>query len=157
MTGGHLLVHSFASAIAVRALSGIAGSALSTVGLLYIVQASTPALRLKSLVLAITLPQLAVPLARLFPTGAFDADHWQAMYLFELALALFCLMGVRALPLPPVERVRSFERLDFIADAPLPPAQVPLFEPPALRRGRRGEGHRRRDDRRARRPAHYAQ
>lgn len=114
MTGGHLLVHSFASAIAVRALSGIAGSALSTVGLLYIVQASTPALRLKALVLAITLPQLAVPLARLFPTGAFDADHWQAMYLFELALALFCLVGVRALPLPPVERVRSFERLDFI-------------------------------------------
>ena len=55
-----------------------------------------------------------MPLARLFPTGAFDADHWQAMYLFELALALFCLVGVRALPLPPVERVRSFERLDFI-------------------------------------------
>jgi MFS family permease len=113
-TGAHLLVHSFASAVAVRAFSGVAAAACSTVGFLYMVQAWTPAHRLKGIVVAITLPQIAVPLARLFPTTAFEPDRWQTMYLFELGLALFCLAGVRLLVLPPVERQRVFERMDFV-------------------------------------------
>ncbi len=113
-TASHLLVHSFASAVAVRAISGIAAAACSTVGLLYMVQAWTPEHRLKGIVLAVSLPQIAVPLARLFPSEAFEPDRWQTMYLFELGLALFCLAGVRLLVLPPVERMKAFEPLDFV-------------------------------------------
>lgn len=113
-TAGHLLAHSFATAVAVRALSGIAAAACSTVGLLYMVQAWTPEHRLKGIVVAISLPQIAVPLARLFPSEAFEPDRWQTMYLFELGLALFCLAGVRLLVLPPVERMKVFEPLDFV-------------------------------------------
>lgn len=114
-TGAHLFTHSFASAIAVRAFSGIAAAALSTVGFLYMVQAFPAAHRLKAIITAITLPQLAVPLARLFPSEAFEPDRWQTMYLFELGLALFCLAGVRLLALPPVERVKAFEPMDFVS------------------------------------------
>jgi MFS family permease len=113
-TGAHLLVHSFWSAILVRAFSGIAGAALSTVGFLYMIQAWPAKHRLKGIVTAITLPQLAVPLARLFPSSAFEADRWQTLYLFELGLALLCLAGVRLLALPPVERVKAFEPMDFV-------------------------------------------
>lgn len=113
-TAGHLLAHSFATAVAVRALSGVAAAACSTVGLLYMVQAWTPEHRLKGIVLAISLPQIAVPLARLFPSEAFEPDRWQTMYLFELGLALFCLAAVRLLVLPPVERMKVFEPLDFV-------------------------------------------
>lgn len=113
-TAGHLLAHSFATAVAVRALSGVAAAACSTVGLLYMVQAWTPEHRLKGIVLAVSLPQIAVPLARLFPSEAFEPDRWQTMYLFELGLALFCLAGVRLLVLPPVERQKVFEPLDFV-------------------------------------------
>ncbi|WP_253190392.1 MFS transporter [Sphingomonas sp. LM7] len=114
-TGAHLFVHSFWSAIAVRAFSGIAAAALSTVGLLYFIQSVPAEHRLKGLVAAISLPQLAVPLARLFPSEAFEADRWQSMYLFELGLALLCLAGVRLLALPPVERTKVFEPLDFVS------------------------------------------
>lgn len=113
-TGAHLFVHSFWSAVAVRAFSGIAAAALSTVGLLYFVQAVPAKHRLKGIVAAVSLPQLAVPLARLLPSDVFEADRWQSMYLFELGLALLCLAGVRLLPFPPVERTRAFERLDFV-------------------------------------------
>ncbi|MDF2383483.1 MFS transporter [Nostoc ellipsosporum NOK] len=113
-TAGHLIAHSFATAVAVRALSGIAAAACSTVGLLYMVQAWTPEHRLKGIVIAISLPQIAVPLARLFPSEAFEPDRWQTMYLFELGLALFCLAAVRLLVLPPVERMKVFEPLDFL-------------------------------------------
>jgi MFS family permease len=113
-TAGHLLAHSFATAVAVRALSGVAAAACSTVGLLYMVQAWTPEHRLKGIVLAISIGQIAVPLARLFPSEAFEPDRWQTMYLFELGLALFCLAGVRLLVLPPVERMKVFEPLDFV-------------------------------------------
>jgi len=113
-TGAHIFTHSFATAVAVRALSGIAAAACSTVGLLYMVQAWTPEHRLKGIVLAVSLPQTAVPLARLFPTEVFEADRWQSLYLFELGLALFCLAGVRLLVLPPVARMKAFEPLDFV-------------------------------------------
>jgi MFS family permease len=113
-TGAHLFVHSFWSAVAVRAFSGIAAAALSTVGLLYMIQAVPADHRLKGIVAAISIPQLAVPLARLFPSEAFEPDRWQTMYLFELGLALLCLAGVRLLPFPPVERTRAFERMDFV-------------------------------------------
>lgn len=116
-TGAHLLVHSFASAIIVRAFSGIAAAAMSTIGFLYMIQAFPMKHRLKGIVTAITLPQLAVPLARLFPSDAFEPDRWQTMYLFELGLALFCLAGVRLLVLPPVERQKVFEPLDFVTFA----------------------------------------
>ena len=114
-TGAHLLVHSFWSAIAVRAFSGIAAAALSTVGFLYMVQAWPAKHRLKGIVTAITLPQLAVPLARLFPSSVFEAERWQSLYLFELGLALLCLAGVRLLALPPVERIKAFEPMDFVS------------------------------------------
>jgi MFS family permease len=113
-TASHLFVHSFASAIVVRAISGIAAAACSTVGLLYMVQAWPARHRLKGLVAAISLSQLAIPLARLFPSDVFEADRWQAMYLFELGLALLCLASVRLLALPPVERQKVFEPLDFV-------------------------------------------
>ncbi|MDP5279771.1 MFS transporter [Sphingomonas sp. DG1-23] len=114
-TGAHLFVHSFWSAVAVRAFSGIAAAALSTVGLLYFIQAVPAKHRLKGLVAAISLPQLAVPLARLFPSEAFEPDRWQTLYLFELGLALLCLAGVRLLALPPVERLKVFEPMDFVS------------------------------------------
>ncbi len=113
-TGAHLFVHSFATAVAVRAFSGIAAAACSTVGFLYMIQAFPAEHRLKGIVVAITLPQLAVPLARMFPTEAFEPNRWQTLYLFELGLALLCLAAVRLLVLPPVARIKAFEAMDFV-------------------------------------------
>jgi MFS family permease len=114
LTGAHLLAHSFWSAVAVRAASGMAGAALSTLCLYYMMQALPAQWRIKGLVLGIGVPQCAVPLARLFSPDLLGLSQWQALYLFEFGLALLSLAAVSALRLPPTDRQPAFVPLDFI-------------------------------------------
>jgi MFS family permease len=117
LTAAHLAVHEYATALLVRGASGIAASALSSLGLLYVVQSIPAKHRLKGMVLGIALPQLATPLARLFSTDLLEIGQWKMLYVFELGLALFCLAAVFALRLPPSERIKAFEKLDFLTFA----------------------------------------
>jgi MFS family permease len=114
LTFAHLFVHDFWSAIAVRAASGMAAAALSTLSLYYIMQALPAKWRLKAVVLGIGIPQCAVPLARLFSPDLLAMSQWRALYLFELGLALTSFAAVALLRLPPTERKPAFERLDFV-------------------------------------------
>ncbi|HBK46342.1 MAG TPA: MFS transporter [Xanthomonadaceae bacterium] len=109
----HLFVHSLASAIAVRAAHGLVGAALSSLGLYYMIQAFPARHRLKAVVTGLGLTQLALPLARVFSTELLEFGEWRGLYLFELGLAVFALACVLALKLPPGDRYRVFEKLDF--------------------------------------------
>jgi MFS family permease len=117
LTAAHLVAHQFSTALLVRAGSGIAGSALSTLGLLYISQSMPAAHRLKGIVLGIGVPQLATPLGRLFTADLLGYRAWTTPYVFELGLALLCLAGVFLLRLPPSEKIKTFEKLDFLTFA----------------------------------------
>lgn len=117
LTAAHLFVHEYSTSLIVRAASGIAGSALSTLGLLYIIQSMPAAHRLKGIVLGIGVPQLATPLARLFSSDLLELGQWRALYAFELGLSLLCLAAVVLLRLPPSERMKAFEKLDFVTFA----------------------------------------
>ncbi|WP_034158759.1 MFS transporter [Sphingomonas sp. ERG5] len=114
LTFAHLFVHDFWSAIAVRAASGMAAAALSTLSLYYIMQALPAKWRLKGVVLGIGIPQCALPLARLFSPDLLAMSQWRALYLFELGLALASFAAVAWLRLPPTERKQAFEPLDFV-------------------------------------------
>lgn len=46
-----------------------------------------------------------------------DLDQWRAFYMFELGLVLVALPAVFALKMPPSQRVRVFEKLDFVTFA----------------------------------------
>lgn len=92
----HLFVQGFWSAIAVRAASGMAGAALSTLGIYYIMQAIPRQWRLNALVLGLGVAQCAVPLARLFSPDLLALSQWHALYLFEFGLALLSLAAVCA-------------------------------------------------------------
>lgn len=118
----HLVVHGFWSSLAVRAASGFAGSALSTLTLLYIMQAMPAPRRLQGVMLGISVPQLATPLARALSPGLLVSGDWHMLYWCELGLALASLAAVMALPLPPSERVKAFEKGDFLTIALLAPA-----------------------------------
>ncbi|MFA9217604.1 MAG: MFS transporter [Sphingomonadaceae bacterium] len=113
-TVAHLFVHGLASAIAVRAAHGMSGAALSTLGLYYVLQAFPAQHRLKAVVLGIGFPQLALPMARLFSSELLEFGEWRGLYLFELGLALLSLACVLALKLPPGDRMKAFEKLDFL-------------------------------------------
>lgn len=117
ITAAHIFVHGYATALIVRGTSGIAASALSTLGLLYVIQSMPAAHRLKGIVLGIGIPQLAVPLARLVSSDLLEIGQWKMLYIFELGLALVSLAAVRALRLPPSERMKAFETLDFVTFA----------------------------------------
>ncbi len=121
ITFGHLFVNDLNSAIAVRAAHGIAGAALSTLGLLYIMQAFPPKIRLNGLVMALGISQLSVPLARIFSSELLEFAEWRGLYLFEMGLALISLGGVFWLKLPPGDRIRTFEKLDFLTFGMLAP------------------------------------
>ena len=114
LTFAHLFVRDFWSAILVRAASGMAGAALSTLGLYYMMQALPAKWRLKAVVIGIGIPQCATPLARLFSPDLLAMSQWRALYLFELGLALLSLAAVSLLRLPPSERQKAFEPLDFV-------------------------------------------
>lgn len=113
-TFAHLFVHDFWTSVAVRAASGIAASGLSTLTVLYLSQAMPAPKRLAGIMLGISIPQLATPLARMLSPGLLTAGDWHMLYWFELGLALATLAAVLALPLPPSERVKAFEKLDFL-------------------------------------------
>ena len=114
LTLAHLFVHDFWSAIVVRASSGMAAAALSSLGLYYMMQALPAKWRLKAVVVGIGVPQCATPLARLFSPELLAMSQWRTLYLFELGLALLSLAAVAALRLPPTTRQRTFEPLDFV-------------------------------------------
>ncbi|MEN5151051.1 MFS transporter [Pseudomonas orientalis] len=117
VTFGHLFVNDLNSAIAVRAAHGMVGAALSSLGLYYMIQAFPAKWRLKALVLGLGTAQLALPLARLFSEDLLQIAEWRGLYLFELGLALICLGCVFLLKLPPGDRFKTFEKLDFLTFA----------------------------------------
>ena len=117
VTFGHLFVNDLSSAIAVRAAHGMVGAALSSLGLYYMVQAFPAKWRLKALVLGLGTAQLALPMARLFSEDLLQIAEWRGLYLFELGMALTCLGCVFLLKLPPGDRFKTFEKLDFLTFA----------------------------------------
>ncbi|MFC6301912.1 MFS transporter [Pseudomonas sp. CCM 7893] len=117
VTFGHLFVNDLSSAIAVRAAHGMVGAALSSLGLYYMVQAFPAKWRLKALVLGLGTSQLALPMARMFSEDLLQIAEWRGLYLFELGMALTCLGCVFLLKLPPGDRFKTFEKLDFLTFA----------------------------------------
>ncbi|MFN3433968.1 MAG: MFS transporter [Sphingomonas sp.] len=113
-TLGHLFVRGFDTAILVRAASGMAGAAVSSLCLYYMMQALPLKWRLKAVVVGIGIPQCATPLARLFSPDLLAMSQWRTLYLFELGLALLSLAAVACLRLPPTSRSKVFEPLDFL-------------------------------------------
>jgi MFS family permease len=120
-TLAHLFVHGLASAIAVRAASGICGAALTVLGLYYTLQGFPAQHRLKGVVLGIGFSQLALPIARLFSTELLEIAEWRGLYSFELGMCLVSLRlraAAEAAAGRPHPRVREARFLTFALFAP---------------------------------------
>ncbi|MEN5169453.1 MFS transporter [Brevundimonas pondensis] len=113
----HLFLEDYGSTLVVRGIAGIAAAGMSTLGILYIIQAFPAQHRLKGIIIGVGLSSLAIPLARLGVGYLLDRDLWRAVYMFDLGLVLIALPAVFALKMPPSQRVKTFERLDFVTFA----------------------------------------
>ena len=122
----HILANDLSSAIIVRTAHGMVGAALSSLGIYYQIQAWPAKHRLKALVIGITASQLAIPLARLFSSELLQLEEWRGLYLFELGLAMIALGCVLVVKLPPGDRIKAFEKLDFVTFMLLAPGMALL-------------------------------
>ncbi|WP_229510632.1 MULTISPECIES: MFS transporter [unclassified Massilia] len=122
----HLLVGGFGMAVAVRAVSGFAGAAATTLSMLYMLQAAPRAYTGKMVVLGVGIPQLATPLAWLLSPTLLVYGQWHNLYLFEAGLALCSLAAVVMLKLPPGMHIKVFEQRDFITFALMAPGAAML-------------------------------
>lgn len=113
----HLFVDNYQSTLLVRAIAGMAGAGLSSLGFLYLIQAFPAAHRLKGLIIGIGLTSFAVPIARLIMPGLLQLGDWRAFYLYELGMCLIAWGAVQVVKLPPSEKSRVFDRLDFVTFA----------------------------------------
>ncbi|MBE9605184.1 MFS transporter [Acetobacteraceae bacterium H6797] len=111
----NIFVNGLHSAVAVRFLSGIAASPISTLGFLYMLDAFPQAKKLTwGLSLALTFTAVTPFLARVISPPLLDIGQWTQLYKMELGLALMSLATVFLLPLAPVPHAKVIEKLDFI-------------------------------------------
>ncbi|WP_314405338.1 MFS transporter [Stenotrophomonas rhizophila] len=118
----HLFVGTFETTVLMRAASGFAGAACSTLGTLYMLQSLPRKYTGNLLVIGVGISQLAVPIAWLVSPGLVDTGQWHNLYLFEAGLALCAFAAVVVLKLPPGVQIKAFEPLDFLTFALLAPA-----------------------------------
>jgi MFS family permease len=110
----HLFLHGFWSAILIRAASGVAGAGLTALSVLSLLQAMPAKKRIAAILIGISIPQLAIPLARALAPSLLEWGDWRMSYFFEVGLALMTLAAAMALPLPPGKLEKVFERLDCL-------------------------------------------
>jgi MFS family permease len=122
----HLMVGNFETTVLVRAVSGFAAAATSTLAMLYMLQAMPRAYTGKMVVLGLGISQLATPLAWLLSPTLLEFGTWHNLYLFEAGLALCSLAAVVVLKLPPGVHIKSFEPLDFLTFALMAPGVAML-------------------------------
>ena len=112
----NLLVTDLHSAIAIRAISGMAAAPLSTIGFLYMLEAFPPAKKLSlGLSLALMNTLISAPLARIISPTLLDLGGWNALYSFEMGLALIALPVIYLLPVTAPPRANVIQRTDILS------------------------------------------
>jgi MFS family permease len=115
-TLSHLFIGDYPGALAVRAISGMAGAAMGSLAVMYMMQCLPPkaTLKLPALLLGLGTTQLAGPIVWIVSPELLDVGGWRSLYLLQSGLALACLAAVQMLRLPPGIRVHVFEWRDAI-------------------------------------------
>lgn len=121
ISGVQVLVHSYETELAIRALAGVLAAGLTPLAFFYLMQALPASARIAGMIIGIGLTQAALPLARVISPLLLANGDIQNLYVFEFGLALVCLGAIALLRLPPSERAPVVERLDFVTFALLAP------------------------------------
>lgn len=110
----HLFTNHLGSAIAIRAALGLAAAPISSLTMLYMLQALPQAKALYSVVLAFAFMQLGVPLSRIISEDLLMNDQWQGLTYLTIALALLSLATINVVRLKPMPTMQAFTRGDAL-------------------------------------------
>ena len=112
----NLFVSDLHSALIIRFVNGVAAAPLSTIGILYMLEAFPPEKKLSmGLSLAVTNTLLSAPLARIISPALMEFGGWRALYTFEVALALIALPFIYLLPVTAPPRAKVIQTLDIFS------------------------------------------
>src|SRR5205085_6104823 len=106
------------------AISGTTGGCLVAIVIFNLLQVFPAKIRPLALAIGINIGQLGPVFARMLPVELLGQHGWQALALTELAMALATLTLLNLFPLPPSEKVKAFEPLDFLTIGLAIPAYV---------------------------------
>jgi MFS family permease len=109
------LAPSLVSAIAARAVLGLAAAPLITLSVLYMIEAVPPALAPVGAVLGFATFQFGSPVGRIVARPLFDAAPGVGLPMFDLALALVAVASINAVPMRPTIRQKVFSAGDLPA------------------------------------------
>jgi len=113
----NLFYADYQTTLILRGVAGMVSAAMSSLGILYLVQAFPQKHRLKGLVLGMGLTSLGIPFTRVFTSRLLDISEWHGFHTMELGLAILSLVAVFSLRTPPSERLKVYEKLDFLTFA----------------------------------------
>lgn len=112
----HVYVVDLRTAVILRFFAGIAAAPMSTLGMLYMMEAFPPALKPTwAISLSLTCSTIGSTFTRLISTSLLDYGQWKALSTMELGLALCSLAAVLALHLTPIARENVLEVWDFVS------------------------------------------
>ncbi|MDB5817784.1 MAG: major Facilitator Superfamily protein [Rhizobacter sp.] len=110
----HLFTQHLASAVVVRAALGLAAAPISSLAVLYMMQAF-PADRLYTGVLIGFMgPQLGAPLSRIISEDLLQVGQWRGLNVVDAALALMCVAAMNAVRLRPMPTQQMFAKGDAL-------------------------------------------
>jgi MFS family permease len=115
VSGLHLMTDTVSAAIAARAALGIAAAPLSTLAVLYWIEALPQKLAPAGLLLGFAAMQVASPLSRIISPGLLEIGQWHGLFAIDTALAVLSFAVIAAVPLTPVPRQIAFSRGDLVS------------------------------------------
>ena len=111
-----MFTHDFQTAVAVRAVMGLAMASLGPLALFYMFEIFPPAKKLTAgLCFGLAGSQISLPISRIISPHLLDLGHWHQLTMLESGLSLICLAIIWILPLTHPPRVKVFERTDWIS------------------------------------------
>ena len=111
----HLFTQHLGSAILVRAALGLAAAPISSLTLLYMVQAFPPGPKIFiGAVLAFAALQLGAPLSRVISEDLLQIGQWQGLNVLDAALAIVCVAAINVVRIKPMPTQPMFARGDGI-------------------------------------------
>ncbi|RAK51578.1 transporter [Phenylobacterium deserti] len=117
VTAAHLFADDLRSAVALRAAQGVAAAPLTSLAIVYMMNAWPESRRPTAVAFGMACSQIGVPLARVISPDLLQIGDWHGLYLLELGLAIICLAGVNLFRLPPAPRIMKFEWGDALSFA----------------------------------------
>ncbi|SFC75067.1 hypothetical protein SAMN05216344_1399 [Polaromonas sp. OV174] len=113
----HLFTQQLGSAMVVRAALGLAAAPISSLAVLYMMQAFPPAKAIVGALLGFAALQLGGPLSRIISEDLLQNGQWLGLNFVDVGLAFLCLAAINVVRLKPMPTQQMFARGDGIVFA----------------------------------------